>query len=187
MQTSSDFRLEVLAQAYGDDAGRGELLQVVDGEMGKERKNGGQRGSGMADQSEANVVGKRPFAMPRNGSDDGWRDLAAREHAQDLRFVQKRIVERNAEDLRVAFGEERAGHARRAAPRQRDLLPQRKLRKTGQQLLFGQALQLGSDAGKKCYLREIHEEEIAQQTLADKARGVRMKGEGALDAITFQE
>jgi len=46
------------------------------------------------------------------------------------------VVENDRDNLSVTFAEKRAGHARRAAARQCDFLPERKLRQACEQLIF---------------------------------------------------
>src|SRR5690349_25145740 len=87
----------------------------------------------------------------------------------------------------MAFGQQSAGNSRRAASRQRDFLAKRNLRKAREELLFGIALQLGGDGGRKRELDEIHQIEVADETQCDKARPTRMKAECLLDTIAFKE
>src|SRR5438046_54680 len=80
--------------------------------------------------------------------------LFARERPQNLRFREVRIVEDYRDDVRVAFGEQSARHARRAAARQRNFLAERQLWQAPEQLILGVELQLRGYSRRK---RDLHE------------------------------
>src|SRR5207247_11378349 len=67
VQAPRDFRLEIFAQVFRYDPGRGQALQVVHGELWQERQHGGKHGRGMAHQSHANIVRQRALTTPAEG------------------------------------------------------------------------------------------------------------------------
>jgi hypothetical protein len=123
-----DFGLKILAEAFGDDARRREFAEVGDGEFGKIGEDGRERGAGMADEREADVIALRPLAVVRDRLDYADGEAVEREGFQDLGFVEIGIVEDNGENLRMTLGEESAGYASRAAAGECELLSERELR-----------------------------------------------------------
>lgn len=102
-------------------------------------------------------------------------------------FSEIGVIEDDGENLRVAFGEERAGDSAGAATGERDFLAERKLREAGEKLLFGDTFQLGGHADGQGELGEIHQIEIFDEAETCKSWCVRMKGERAFDSIIFEK
>ena len=111
----------------------------------------------MPDESKSDVVPTRPFAMARDCRQNRSRKIFTGKHLQDLRFGKERIVEDHVDELLIPFREERAGYARRPAPRQSESLAEWKLRKPRDQLVLSIALQLRRRAWKESELYEIHQ------------------------------
>jgi len=86
--------------------------------------------------------------MVNDGRNYGHGKLFAGERSQDCASVMYGLSRTIEINLSVTFGEQRAGHARRAATRQCDFLPERKLRQACEQLIFGVALQLRGNPGQ---------------------------------------
>ncbi len=100
----------------------------------------------------------------------------------------ERIVARgDGDNLRVPFRQQRSGHARRAAPRQRDFLAERELRQPRQQLIFSVALELRGNSGQNRYLHKIHQVQVAQQPQAHQSRRPRMKRQRLLYPIALEQ
>jgi len=186
-QAAFDFREEIAANVFGDDAGRAEFAKVRDGEFRKNGKNGGERGGGLANEGEAHVVSLRPLFVLGDGFDDAGRELGTRERLEDVGFAEICVVEDDGEDWRVAFGEESAGDTAGAAASERDFLAERKLREAGDELFFGVAFEFGESAGSESELDEIHEIEIAKEAKADEARSVGMEDKRFFYGVIFQE
>src|SRR6266481_1359667 len=149
-----NFRLQILAQIFRNDAGRGQFAQIRHREFGQVGENRRKRRCTMTHKREANIVSDRPLAMLNDGRDNGIGKFLAGQRPQDLRFGHVRIVENNGDNPRVALGQQRACHARRPATRQRNFLSERKLRKPREQLIFGTTLQLGGNAWQDGHLYE---------------------------------
>src|SRR5712691_2813427 len=111
------FGLQIFAKAFRNDARGGQFPQIGNRELGKVGKNRGERCRRVADQCEADVVGNGPLVVANDGRNHGSGKFFAGERSQDLRFRHVRIVENDRDNLSVTFGEQRAGHARRAATR----------------------------------------------------------------------
>lgn len=93
----------------------------------------------MADECEADVVGAGPFVVLREGQDNLGRECLAGENSQDLGLGEMGVVEYDEEDLRVAFGEERACDPGGTAPSEGHFLAEWKLREAAEELLLGDA------------------------------------------------
>src|SRR5437773_1246888 len=133
--------------------------------------------AGVTHQREAHVVSDGPFAVPHDRRNHRGGKLFARERPQNLRFREVRIVEDDRDDLRVAFGEQSARHARRAAARQRNFLAERQLWQSPEQLILGVELQFDWNRGRKRNLDEIHQIKIPEKPQTDQAWRSRMKSE----------
>ena len=185
--TALDFGLEITAEIFGDDAGSGEFAKIRNGEMRQEGEDSGERRVGIADEREAHIVGLRPFAMIGDRLDDAEGSLFARQSFQNLGFREEGIIESNGEDVRVAFSNERARNARRAAASEGNFLAEGQLREARYDLVFGNALEFrGGDGGKR-ELNEIHEVDIANQTQANEARRAGMEEQGTFDDIALKQ
>src|SRR5262249_52791417 len=152
-----------------------EVAKVGDSELRQVGKNGGKRGRGIADESEANVVNVGPFAMRGNTLRDGGRYFFAGQSFQNLGFSEIGIVEDDWKNLSVAFGEKSACDAGWTAASQGDFLSERELWEAGEDLLFGVALEFGVDGGREGELYEVHQIEIAQKAEADEARSASVE------------
>ena len=122
-----------------------------------------------------------------DGVNDSGRKFFSGERFEDLGFGQVGVVENDGENLRMAFGEERACDSSRAATGERDFLAERKLREPGEELLFGDALEFGGHADGQRELSEIHQVKIFDEAETGQPWRVRMEGECALDAIVFEK
>ena len=87
----------------------------------------------------------------------------------------------------MAFGDERAGDACRAAASEGNFLAERQLREARYDLVFGNALEFRRGDGGKRELDKIHEVDIADQTQAGEARRAGMEEQSALDEITLEQ
>src|SRR6185437_16792987 len=84
---AGDFLFDIGAEIFRQRCGGGEFLEVAHGNLRKEAQYAGEGSGGMADESHANVVVKRPTRMVRNGVDDAFVGVAIRENTKNLRFV----------------------------------------------------------------------------------------------------
>src|SRR6266851_375080 len=164
------FRLNVAAQVFRNDAGRGQFAEVENGELWQVGKNCRKRRGRLAKKSNSNVVGDGPLAMMNDGRNYSDGQFSSGESLQDLRLGEVGIVENHGEHLRMALREQGAGNARRASTRQRNFLAERDLPKAGEQLLLGVAFQLGGDGGRKRELHQIHQIKVTDQAESCEAR-----------------
>jgi len=94
----------------------------------------------MTHESEAYVVGAGPLAVVNDGVNDFWLQFFTSENLEHLGFGEMGVVEHHGKDVRMPFGQQRAGNAGGTPPRESYFLPERKLRQAGHELLFGHAL-----------------------------------------------
>jgi hypothetical protein len=182
-----DFCLQVFAKRFGDDAGGGEFTQVGNGELGEVGEDGCERGVGVADERQADVVGAGPFAVLSDGQDYVGRKIVAGEDFQDLGFGEMGVIEHDGEDLRMAFGQERSRDAGRSAASESDFLTERKMREAGEELFFGDASQVGGRARTEGELGQVHQVKFADEAEAGKSRRAGVEGQSALDWIILEQ
>jgi len=70
----------------------------------------------------------------------------------------------------VTFGEQSAGHARRAAPRQCDFLPERELRQAREAIDLRRCASAPRNTGQNRNLHQVHQIEVAEKPQAGQAR-----------------
>jgi hypothetical protein len=125
--------------------------------------------------------------MLRDGVGHGGRQFFASESFQNLCLGEIGVVEDDGQNLWVAFGKEGAGDSAGAAAGERDLLAERELCETREELVLGDAFEFGRRAYGKCELSEVHQVEVFDEAQVGETRRVRMKRESALDAIILQQ
>jgi len=91
-----------------------------------------QRQMLVTQQRHSDVDELRPLRVSRHRAENPRGNCLFRQNFQQLRFRQKRIVQRDARHLFRAGGDESRRDARRSAARQHKLLPERQLRQLRQ-------------------------------------------------------
>ena len=114
-------------------------------------------------QSHSHIVLNGPLRILRDRRDHPLRHRRARHYLQHLALGQKRIGQRELHRLRMALGENRARHARRAAPRQRELLADGNLRHTLDHHFFGNAFYFRRRGKRERHFDQIEKIKLPQE------------------------
>lgn len=141
----------------------------------------------MADKRQADIVSNGPLTMLGNRRDHRHRYLLSGQGFQDLCLIHVRIVEDDRNDLLMAFDQKRSRDAGRTAAGESNFLAEGELRQPREQLILGVKFQFRGNTGRKRDLHQVHQIEIAQEAQADQTQRSRMKREGALDPVTFEQ
>ncbi len=182
---ASDFLFDVGAEIFPEHCGGGKFVEVAHGDFRKEAHYGGERRGGMANESHADVVVERPARMMRDGVDDAFVGVGSREHAKNLRFVQKRIIESKCRSLRMALGENAPGNARRGATREREFFADGKLRQALEKNFLGHAADFRGRRRQQTNLHKIKKEKLAKQSEGDAIGRPRMARKTQAHAFIF--
>ena len=137
----------------------------------------------MAKQSEADVCPRGPLGVAGDGFDDAGGEFGGSECTKDLGFGQKGVLESDASNAVVTFGEQSASNARGGAAGEGELLSEWELGEAGDEELVGDAAKLGGDRGEETGLDEVHQIELAKEAQGDQSRGAWMESEAATHGI----
>jgi hypothetical protein len=182
-----NFRLEILAKIFRNDAGSSQFAQIHHGQLREITKHNGERRGGVADESEAHVVMLRPFAVIGDRENNDLGQFIVPEDFQNLGFREAGIVEGDFENLGVAGGDQGPCDTGGAATGEGNSLAQGQLGETRDDVFLGVALEFGGNRGRQRKLHEVHEVEITQEAETNEARSIGMKNQRALYGVALQK
>ncbi len=98
---------------------------------------------------------------------DAFGNARLGEDFEDLALREECVVESELEGLRMTFGQQRAGHARRSAARQREFLADGKMRDARQNDFLGHAADVGGSRGEQVETGQVEYVELANHSERD--------------------
>ena len=105
VQSGSAMRLNVLAHLRQHSVIQADVLQIGDCDVRKEGQHPSQRGKGISDERQTQMIVSCPSLVLRNPFDDGVWQVFSAEHFEQLAFGQVRVAEGGVDDCQVGINQ----------------------------------------------------------------------------------